>query len=200
MKHVSDVLARTIACLDDFGVHYALIGGLAVSVRSEPRFTRDVDIAVAVDSDEAAEQLVRAMFGRGFELHMQIEQKTDGRLATCRLTHRDDPGSTIVDLFFASSGIEHEVIAAADMVALTDSIELPVVQSEDLIVLKLLAVANRRNAQDTQDVVNLLQMVDPERLDRTRMLIRLVSHRRPQSGKNLQAVFEQLLEQVRETD
>lgn len=197
MKHVTDVLQKTMACLDDFGVRYALIGGLAVSVRSEPRFTRDVDIAVAVDSDEMAEQVVRAMFARGFQLYMQIEQTTAGRLATCRLVHRDTPESAIVDLFFASSGIEQEVVDAASNLEIVESIELPVVQPEDLIVLKLLAVANRSNLQDTQDVLNLLQTIEPARLERTRSLMRLVSERRPQSGGRLEPLFEQLLEQSR---
>ena len=33
---------------------FALIGGLAVSARTEPRFTRDADLAVAVESDAQA--------------------------------------------------------------------------------------------------------------------------------------------------
>ena len=40
----------------------ALVGGLAVSARAEPRFTRDVDFAVAVGSDKEAEQLILAGF------------------------------------------------------------------------------------------------------------------------------------------
>jgi hypothetical protein len=36
----------------------ALVGGLAVSARTEPRFTRDLDFAVAFASDAEAEQYV----------------------------------------------------------------------------------------------------------------------------------------------
>jgi hypothetical protein len=39
-------------------VAFALIGGLAVSARTEPRFTRDADLAVAVASDAQAEALI----------------------------------------------------------------------------------------------------------------------------------------------
>jgi len=35
--------------------HAALVGGLAVSARTEPRFTRDLDVAVAVPDDAGAE-------------------------------------------------------------------------------------------------------------------------------------------------
>ena len=40
------------------GTQFALVGGLAVSVRAEVRFTRDVDIVVNVLDDRAAEELV----------------------------------------------------------------------------------------------------------------------------------------------
>jgi hypothetical protein len=36
-------------------VPFALVGGLAVSVHVEPRFTRDIDLAVAVAGDAKAE-------------------------------------------------------------------------------------------------------------------------------------------------
>jgi hypothetical protein len=46
------------ASLRPRGKRFALVGGLAVSVRAEVRFTRDVDLAVAVSSDAEAESLV----------------------------------------------------------------------------------------------------------------------------------------------
>ncbi len=41
--------------LGRLGLRWALIGGLAVAVRAEPRFTRDVDLAVAVADDRELE-------------------------------------------------------------------------------------------------------------------------------------------------
>jgi hypothetical protein len=49
------------AAADDIAAErkrFALVGGLAVSVRAEVRFTRDVDLAVAVENDAEAESLV----------------------------------------------------------------------------------------------------------------------------------------------
>ena len=102
-----------IECLSDCEVHFALIGGLAVSARSEPRFTRDVDLIVDTPTDEDAERLIRSLMGRGYGIHAQLEQKTINRLATCRLIERDKEDSVIVDLFFANFGIEAEVLTAA---------------------------------------------------------------------------------------
>lgn len=36
---------------------WALVGGLAISARIEPRFTRDLDIAIAVENDARAEEV-----------------------------------------------------------------------------------------------------------------------------------------------
>ena len=46
----------------------ALVGGLAVSARTEPRFTRDLDFAVAVSSDDDAAQYVFQLRGLGYEI------------------------------------------------------------------------------------------------------------------------------------
>ena len=43
---------------------FAVVGGLAVSARAEPRLTRDADLAVAVDSDDDAEGLVLELRGQ----------------------------------------------------------------------------------------------------------------------------------------
>jgi len=44
--NLTAALRGAMAALNDIGVGYALIGGLAVSARAEPRFTRDVDLVV----------------------------------------------------------------------------------------------------------------------------------------------------------
>ena len=58
---------------------------MAVSVRAEPRFTRDIDLAVAVADDASAETLVSSLQGRGYSLQLSLEQAAIGRLATVRL-------------------------------------------------------------------------------------------------------------------
>jgi len=91
------------------------VGGLAVSVRTEPRFTRDADIAVLVADDRDAEALVRALQARRWRVVAAIEQEAARRLATVRLAPADEGVlGTVVDLLFASSGIEPEIVAAAD--------------------------------------------------------------------------------------
>lgn len=117
---IAQAIARVAA--DVSARRWALIGGLAVSARAEPRTTRDVDIAVAVDDDADAEAIVSELLRQGYSLEGAVEQLETGRLATVRLL---PPGasstSVIVDLLFASSGIEPEIVAGATVLAILPS-------------------------------------------------------------------------------
>jgi len=48
---VTDALREIALTLPRCGVRFALVGGLAVSIRGEVRFTRDVDVAIDVEDD-----------------------------------------------------------------------------------------------------------------------------------------------------
>jgi hypothetical protein len=61
VNSLESALRDIAADLQETGARFALVGGLAVSVRTEPRFTRDADLAVAVASDAEAEARVREL-------------------------------------------------------------------------------------------------------------------------------------------
>jgi hypothetical protein len=74
-------------CKDLSDVHaaYALVGGLAVSARTEPRFTKDLDVAIAVANDREAESLIRSLATPLYRVEALVEHETAARLATVRL-------------------------------------------------------------------------------------------------------------------
>lgn len=39
-----------MAALDRYGIEYLIVGGIAVGFHAEPRFTKDLDVLVAIDS------------------------------------------------------------------------------------------------------------------------------------------------------
>jgi hypothetical protein len=63
-----DAVRTAVAIAAAEGRSAVLVGGLAVSVRAEPRFTRDADLVVAVDSDIEAEAMVRSFLVRGYRV------------------------------------------------------------------------------------------------------------------------------------
>ena len=82
MTRLGDTLHHVAGELRQSGVPFALVGGLAVSVRTEPRFTRDADLAVAVASDEQAETIIRSMLRATVRAHESL------RLIDSRGFHR----------------------------------------------------------------------------------------------------------------
>ena len=161
-----EVLRRTAATLADCNQPWALVGGLAVSVRSEPRFTRDVDLAVAVADDTAAETLVARFQAAGFRLHLTLEHQALERLAAVRLSPPAQPaGGIVVDLLFASSGIESEICRDAEWLEIAAGLTVPVSQAGHLVATKLLAIAPDRpqDGIDLHALVANLTVADCER-------------------------------------
>jgi predicted nucleotidyltransferase len=140
MQSVDAVLRQAAADLDAIGARWAVIGGLAVAFRAEPRFTKDVDVAVAVADDREAEDIVNRLQIRGYALASLVEQDYVNRLATARLI-RPQPGtsSAFIDLLFANSGIEDEIVGRADLLEVLPDVFMPVASIGHLIALKVLA-------------------------------------------------------------
>lgn len=155
MTILGDSLGRATATLRDLDVPFALVGGLAVSVRSEPRFTRDADLAVAVADDAEAEQLTFSMGNRGYSVLASIEHEVTGRLATVRLSASGNDRAAVVDLLFASSGIEVEIVGSADELDVLPDLRLPVARVGHLIATKLLARDDDRRPLDRADLLAL---------------------------------------------
>lgn len=163
MSRLFDVLGNAAADLAALRVRYALVGGLAVSCHVEPRFTRDIDIAVALQDDAAAESLVGRLTARGYRVVALAEQEATGRLATVRLVPPgEDEAGVIVDLLFASSGWEPDLVARAEPIEVAAALVIPVALPVDLAALKVLARDDARRPQDRVDLLALASRLDGE--------------------------------------
>jgi hypothetical protein len=166
---------------------WALVGGLAVSARTEPRFTRDVDLAVAV-------AVVRSFLDAGYAVSATLEQEVVGRLAAVRLGAPGEPSSgVVVDLLFASSGIEPEVVAAAEPLEVLPGLVVPVARTGDLIALKLLS-RDARRPQDAADLAALTAGVDAAERARAHESAARIMARGFARGRDLAADLDQLFE------
>jgi hypothetical protein len=170
---------------------WALVGGFAVSARAEPRFTRDVDLAVAVADDDGAEQIVRSLFASGYRLVASVEQDTTGRLATARLVPAADSpqADVVVDLLFASSGIEPEIVAAAEPLEILPDLVVRVAQVGHLIAVKLLARDDVTRPQDLMDLRSLIAVATTADLDCAREAVALITARGFERDRDLIAAL-----------
>lgn len=203
MQRLRAALIRLQTDLVASRAKWAVIGGLAVSARAEPRTTRDLDVAVSVSGDWEAQRTVRFLLDRAYQVEAQLEQEATGRLATMRLRVPGEEGAGVVaDLLFASSGIEPELVTDAEALEVMPGLFMPVARTGHLLALKVLALDlehPERRPQDLGDIKELLRVADPDEIQRARRGLDLVTRRgygrsRDDRPRDLRAEFEDLLQ------
>ena len=155
-----------------------------MSVRTEPRFTRDADVCVAAKDDREAEELVGDLRATGYRVIAIVEQESTARIATVRLVAepgRDD--GVVLDLLFASSGVEHEVVEAADDMEVFEGVTAPVASVAALIALKVLARDDADRPHDRVDLVALMRVASASDISGAYDLAGLIGDRGYARGK-----------------
>ncbi|HXE71310.1 MAG TPA: nucleotidyl transferase AbiEii/AbiGii toxin family protein [Candidatus Nitrosotenuis sp.] len=192
------LLGRVAADLEGCGRSWALVGGLAVAARTEPRFTRDLDIVVSVDTDSQALDVVRRLRASGYQVEAVVEQTAVSRLAAVRLRPPGSHEEPVVDLLFASSGVEREVAAGAQPLEILTGLSVPVATLGALLALKVLSREDRRRPQDRVDLQALVTRAEGGDLEEARRLLHLIRERGFHRGKDLEAGLQQALQEFAE--
>jgi hypothetical protein len=165
-----------------------------VSARTEPRFTRDIDLVIAVAGDREAEQAIHALQQRGYLVAALVEQEAAGRLATARLVPRDgDAAGVVLDILFASSGIEREIVEAAEPLEILPGLRVPVATLGHLVALKVLSRDDRTRPQDRADLVQLLRAAGRDDLGTARQAVALIQARGFHRNRDLPGDLERLI-------
>lgn len=107
-KLLQITLADAVGMLQAEGVPYALIGGLAASLRGQPRVTADVDLVMAADLD-AALALATRLDATPFQPLFPGVDQVDERTFILLLRHRRT--GIKVDLAIGLSGFERQSVA-----------------------------------------------------------------------------------------
>jgi hypothetical protein len=111
-----------------------------------------------------------------------IEQDYVNRLATARLVRpATGSSSAFIDLLFANSGIEQEVVSSADRLEVLAGIVLPVATVGHLIALKVLAGRH----QDLADLGYLIPAASEADLNEARVAVGKIEARGYNRGQNL---------------
>jgi predicted nucleotidyltransferase len=107
-------------------------------------------------------------------------------MATVRLRPpNESEGGVLVDLLFASSGIEPEIIQAAETLDILPGFRVPVARIGHLMALKILARDDRQRPQDFDDLRALLLEAEPRDLEDAQAALQLIEERGYQRGKQL---------------
>ena len=144
------------AWLSESGVPFALIGGLAATIRGRVRVTEDVDCLLACDLADAV-ALLQTVDGSPFDLAFE---DADRMLQTAFILPLDHLRTGVrLDLSVGLTLFEQEAVARAERQTL-NGITIPVITGEDLLVMKLLA----DRPKDQQDIEGIVETAD-ERFD-----------------------------------
>lgn len=191
MIRLEQALARVQADLDALNVRWALVGALAVSAYVEPRTTRDLDVAIAVESQREVDRLVSSLRQRGYDEYQAepLLLRENDEVVGVRLVVPGEPAAgVVVDLLFAVSGIEREVAASAERLEIVPGLFVPVARSAHLLAMKMVAGRPR----DLQDGRLLLQTMSDADRQRARKALDLITERGFHRGKDLRSEFGKL--------
>lgn len=183
-----DAVTEAMSAITNSGHQSCLVGGLAVSARSEPRFTRDADLAVAVGDDADAEQLVNELQAAGYTIDFTTEQTSMDRLATVRVMNRRQQ---VVDLLFASSGIEDLLVEMAENLEIVEGVTVPTARTGHLIALKLLSNSEGRET-DAMDLRNLGNIAEDKDWKDAETAVALIASRGYHRGRDLVSALNAL--------
>jgi hypothetical protein len=192
--HLADYARSVVEHLRSLKVEFAMVGGIAVSIRTLERFTKDIDIAISVESDSAAELLVNSFKGAGFLIAYYLEKEEDGTLMTVRLTTGGEV-ELFIDLLFATSGIESEVVANSMDTEVFPGFVDRVATIPSLLAMKVLSADWKIRPQDIFDIQNLLSEASPEQIAESRKLLNLITERGYNRDKDLQADLDKYIAQ-----
>ena len=99
----------------------------------------------------------------------------------------------VVDLLFASSGIEPEIVAAAEPIEIIEDFMVRVATIPYLIATKVLSRDDVRRPQDRVDLAALLNAASDDDLNIAREALRTIQKRGFHRGKDLLAELQSLL-------
>jgi hypothetical protein len=204
VTRLQKALIRLDTDLRALGLKWALVGGFAVMLQVESRSTRDLDIVLAATGDRQTDDAVRGLRMRGYRDHPTKPMlfRKDGRLFGVRLVSpaldADDDTTAIVDVLTGCSGIEPEVVAAAEVQEVLPRFFIPVARTGHLVALKVLAA----RPQDLEDVRVLLRSMGDAELNLARESLVLIERRGflEDSTRSLQAELGRLMDQLDEPE
>lgn len=174
------------------GIRFALAGGLAIAIRGEVRFTRDVDVVVAVRNDSECEALIRELRTQHYDVIALVEQEDVDRIATVRLV---SPSGILVDIITATCGIEAEIVARAEPVRLGDAGSIPVACAEELLAMKILSMTEKR-LQDRIDAMSLCLVNADIDIERVKTNLALMTARGYARNQDLAAKLAKLIDEL----
>jgi hypothetical protein len=147
---VDDLLQSTVALqgrLRDAGIPSIVIGGVAVATWGEPRVTRDVDLKILLERDDA-DRLLAVLAPEYVSLLPDPRQL----LRKQAMLFVQDVAGTRLDLLLADTPYDVVAIQRGRNVELQPGVVVRLCSPEDLVIYKLIST-RLRDHEDAQSVI-----------------------------------------------
>ena len=150
-----DMLDEALRAIDNSGVKYALMGGIAATALGGHRFTHDIDVFV---KPEDADRVLEALDAAGFRT-----EKTDRNWL-----YKGFKNNVMVDVIFKSSGpvfLDDEMLERSKVVDFKGR-AVRTIAPEDLFVIKSLVLSEHSLSLDNHcmrhlnDLLSIVRMSD----------------------------------------
>jgi hypothetical protein len=138
--------------LNDYKVHYLVVGGYAVMAYTEPRYTKDLDIWI-----EASQRNARAVFRALQKFGAPLENLTEADFAQEGFFYHMGRPPSRVDVLMSVAGVRFVDAWPRRVNINFDGVIGHVISRRDLI-------ANKRAVGRPQDLVDVNNLVESERL------------------------------------
>lgn len=148
-----ELIERIAISLDKEGIPYMIIGGQAVLLYGEPRFTKDIDITLGIDVDTLNKVLVLTS---KLSLTILVNDVVDFVKKTMVLPSLDVSTGIRIDWIFSHSNYERQAIERAKGVKFGKT-SVKFAPLEDVVIHKIIAGRPR----DMEDVSTIL-LKNPE--------------------------------------
>ena len=149
MPAFEKLLAEISKALERENIPYMIIGGQAVLLHGEPRFTRDIDVTLGVDTDQTG-RIVK--IARELSLEPKEEMTEDFVKRNAVLSVEDHETKIVVDFIFSFLPYERQAIRRAKPVHI-GAAKVRFATAEDTIIHKLFA-GRPRDIEDVKGIVN----------------------------------------------
>ncbi len=182
-------LKQLVSFLEEAKVEYAVLGGIAVCVYSEPRMTQDIDLNIILNMDDLTEFLSQAE-KYGFRPALSNINKFVKETGVIPMKFFKNEVMGKFDFIVAQNPIEFAGIKRARFKRILD-VKVKIVAAEDLLLHKLLS-DRLRDREDARGII----LRQGKKLDSEYIAAWLKKIEKVSSGRHLVNEFKKLLLQV----
>jgi hypothetical protein len=140
-----------IGLLKQQKIPYAVIGGIAVSLYGEPRYTADIDINVIINKGDVKNFILKCK-RIGFALNSRNNDNVFDFYGVIPLVFKKNKQIGKVDIIIAENLLEYQAIKRAKNKKIDNSF-IRFISPEDLIIHKIVSI-RQKDQEDVKSIIN----------------------------------------------